>query len=468
MGARGWRGARGSAPLIVALFALGCGADPTRRDLDHVLLITIDSLRADHLGSYGHPAKPTPVMDALAAGGTRFEHALTTCSVTGPAHASIFTGLYPPRHAMLGNAWRLDRVHRTVAERFDHAGYETAAFVSSAVVSSVSGLDRGFTTYDQAFLKDVTFERTLQRRGGATVDAMLAWLAEHAGSKTFVWLHLFDPHAPYDPPKDLWPKRRRRPATDSASLEAIYLKRRSVNAKTHKAIRDLYAGEVRFADRQIGRVIDFLESAGLRKDTLIVLTSDHGEELGEHWDFYEHNRSLFQGVLRVPLIVVDPRVEGGRRVEATVQLVDIAPTLLDLTGQFVDEQVDGRSLAKLVRGEPAPPPRDFAYAQSPDNPDYFHRGNSYAYLRGGSKVLMYGRGDPEVFDVSEDPGEQHNLHRVDDVEQAELLARAVTLREYLVDQSDGAHRHRVPLDGQRQRLQALGYAVPAAVENGTP
>ncbi len=462
------------AALVLLLASLGCSRAAPSAPVDHVLLITLDTLRADRLGAYGFADAGTPVLDGLAARGVLFENAYTTCNVTGPSHASIMTGLLPPRHGMLGNAWRLDPAVDKLATWLGAAGFETAAFVSSAVLSTASGLAHGFREYDQAFLRDVAFERTLQRRGDETVDAALAWLerraSEGAAGRFFLWVHLFDAHAPYDPPPPFWPADAPRPPSDAATLEALYTGRLRPDAETLDLMRALYQAEIRFLDAQLGRLLGALEDLGLTGRTAVAVSGDHGEELAEHFAFFEHNRSLYEGVTRVPLIVVDPRdpAGAGRRVAAPVQVVDLMPTLLELAGVAAPQvELDGVSLTGLMR-EGGPPPRPAALTVRPHNPGYYRRGDGFAWVSGSHKLVVYEKGAPELYDLAADPGETTDLFDPDDTEQAVLRRRALASMESLRARGDASRQHRVVLPEQREMLRALGYAVDGPPPGAEP
>jgi choline-sulfatase len=462
--------------VLIALTAASGAWGAQRRDapppVDNILLITVDTLRADHLGAYGHPEADTPVFDALARQGTLFRTAYTTCNVTGPSHASIMTGLYPQRHGMLGNAWRLDASLEKLATVLSRAGFRTGAFVSTAVLSSAAGLDDGFEEYDQAFLRNVEFERTLQRRGDQTVDAALSWLSKPDRRRFFVWVHLFDPHAPYDPPASVWPAVKSRLSTDSATLTRIYQGRAKADPATVQRIRELYHAEVRFVDRQLDRLMGFLAREELLGNTLIAITADHGEELADHMRFFEHNRSLYEGVIRVPLIVVDPATRGtdlaGREVATPVQILDLMPTILERAGVPVPAGIDARSLTRLMRAEEAADARGFALVQRPHNPQFFPRGDAFAWVRGGEKVIVFARGPAEHYNLTSDPGERRDLNAKAPLASQRLRRELADQLRALRAQADRLRQHRVDLREQRERLRALGYVVDGPADEPSP
>src|SRR5512139_1322212 len=273
----------------------------------NVLLITIDTLRADRLGCYGDRDAATPVLDALAARGVRFPDAVAHVPLTLPSHATILTGVTPLKHGVRDNAgFVLGSTLRTLAEQFRAGGYETAAFVSGFPVHHRFGLARGFETYDDRFPQggDPARPPYVERRADQTIAAVTAWLARRSAEDRrpfFIWLHLFDPHAPYDPPEPYRSRFSARP----------------------------YDGEVAFADAQIGVLLGRLQQVGQRGQTLVLATSDHGEGLGEHGE-PTHGLFIYDSTIRVPLILAGPGVPSGRVVASLARGIDLAPTLLDL------------------------------------------------------------------------------------------------------------------------------------------
>jgi arylsulfatase A-like enzyme len=324
--------------IFLALYAWPgrCQSNPSRASAPTpVLLVTIDTLRADRVGCYGARSVRTPAMDALAAQGTRFENTLAQVPITLPSHAVILTGTYPmyngERHYTSPS---LPASVGLLAEAFQRHGYETAAFVSAFVLNSTWGLNRGFQTYDDHFAPqqyEIRNPGNIERRAEETVGRLLAWFQARgtggAAPPFFVWLHLYDPHTPYDPPEP---------------FRSQYAGR-------------LYDGEVAYADSQLVRLFDFLRKSGLYDRTLIVLLSDHGESLGEHGED-EHGFFVYNAALRVPLIFKLPRGTGAPRViRRLVGTIDVAPTLLDLlhVQDPLRRQFQGASLASEILGKGA-------------------------------------------------------------------------------------------------------------------
>jgi arylsulfatase A-like enzyme/Flp pilus assembly protein TadD len=399
-------------PVAVLLVTLGPRATARPATPSHatpVLLITVDTLRADRLGCYGSRTVRTPAMDSLAAQGVRFDSALTQVPITLPSHIVILSGTYPMWNGVRDFTARPLRPDvGLIAEAFKRQGYATAAFVSAFVLDSSWGLKRGFETYDDRF-DPRQFETrnpgNIQRRAGETVDRLLAWFHhQEAGSASarrfFVWLHLYDPHSPYDPPE---PFRTRYAG-------------------------HLYDGEVAYADSQLGRVFDYLRKVGLYDQTLIVLLSDHGESLGDHGED-EHGFFTYRSTLRVPLIIKLPRgavgTQAPRVVRAPVGTIDVAPTLLDLA-QLRDplsRQFQGRSLASLALGRNGPQ-EGAVYSET-----YYPRDSfGWSALRSLSTVRYQYIDAPrqELYELAQDPGEKHNMY-------GERTAEAAALRDQLLD-----------------------------------
>jgi arylsulfatase A-like enzyme/tetratricopeptide (TPR) repeat protein len=291
-----------------------------------VLLITMDTTRADHIGCYGDASAKTPSLDRLAASGILFERAYTTSVLTLPSHASILTGLLPPGHAVRDNG--TDRLHdeaETLAEIFGRAGYRTGAFVSSAVLEAMYGLDQGFSTYDDATTKDSRYTVAYPEREARSVtDAALAWLREagsgqDAGKPWLLWVHYFDPHSPYKPP---------------APWEQEFAGR-------------LYDGEIAYMDSEIGRLLEGAGPSAGDGAPVVVAVADHGEGLGDHGEI-SHGVFLYDESARIPLIMKVPGLPaGGMRVSAVVSSVSILPTLTDLAGLPPPVRSHGTSLRPL-------------------------------------------------------------------------------------------------------------------------
>lgn len=342
--------------VCAALAVGGCSAQ-TGAAADagpRLLVVTVDTLRADHVGAYGGPF-PTPGFDTLAAEGVLVLEAATPTPTTAPAHASLWTGLHPWRHGVLDNAVPLADAVETVAERARAAGIPTAAFVSSFVLDARFGLAQGFDTYHFAPRESYTWRgrerEAFWTRGGETTDAALAWLGEHGDRPFLVWVHYFDPHTPYAPPEGF-----ARPPGERVSIAGKAL---PPGVPSFAHLVDLlraYRGEVAYADAELRRLIEGVRALGLLEHTAIVATADHGEGLGDR-GLLEHGRHLHDELLRVPLVVRAPGVPPGRRLAGAAQLEDLAPTALALLGLPVPAGLDGVDLLPWLRGAVEASPR---------------------------------------------------------------------------------------------------------------
>ncbi len=394
-----------------------------------VLLITLDTVRADRLGCYGYSRIETPAIDQLAAEGVRFENAYAQVPITLPSHAVILTGTYPMFNGVRDfTSPGLPSDVPTLAEVLRRSGYHTAAFVSSFVLNTMWGLNRGFEVYDDNVGFDAGSGKSLfllERRGDLTVDRMLDWLSGEDGKPFFVWLHLYDPHSPYRPPE---PYRTR------------YL--------GHP-----YDGEIAFDDAQVGRVIARLKALNLYENTLVVLLSDHGESLGEHAED-EHGFFIYNATLRVPLIIKLPgKSKPGRAVTPPVGTVDIAPTIAQVCKVSETKTFQGRSLLRAIE-ETRVSETEAVYAESyyPRNSFGWHELRAVVTRR--FKFIEAPRA--ELYELGRDPWERANLI-------ATNSATAASLREKLGD-FEKKFRGReqssrpAPLDPETlEKLKSLGY-----------
>jgi arylsulfatase A-like enzyme len=416
---------RRAAALLAAATAVGCGGGPAPARL---VVITLDTTRADALGAYGQPLPVTPRIDAMAAEGVLFEQVAASTPSTLPSHATLFTGQEPFTHGVRSNfGHRLPEAARTLAEVLRARGFETRAEVAAAVLAKGRGLEQGFAGYGEPELL-ARFEALVRRdpsprtRSAEEIsEAALAFLRANADRPFLLWLHYFDPHHPYAAPE---PHR--------------------------SEIPDPYLAEVRRVDEAVGRVVAEIERLGLRASTLVALTADHGESLGEHGEL-THSFFVYESTLRVPLVLFGGSVPRGVRVASPVRLVDVLPTLLDLLGVPAPDGLAGTSLRPLLRD----PERDLglvAYSESLE-PAALFGGDVLRALRAGRYKYVH-KVRPELFDLAEDPGEKRNLapERPEEVER--LRARlAELLPETSPDAAAGAE-----LDPEQvAALQALGY-----------
>lgn len=393
-----------------------------------VLLVTIDTLRADHVGAYGAERARTPTLDALAARGARFETAIAVTPITLPSHASLLTGVWPPRHGVRHNGtFELGEDLPTLAERHRAAGHATGAVVGAVVLRARYGLDRGFDHYDDRIgSRRAGAAGYLERTAAEVTDAALAWLRELGPRPFFLWIHYYDPHLEHRAPAPFAAAHPGRP----------------------------YDAEIAYVDAELGRLLRALQAAGRLDRTLVTVTSDHGESLGEHGET-NHGLTLYDAAVRVPWIVAGPGVPAGRVVRGIARGVDVAPTLLALAGLPGLPEADGRDLSgALVSGttgaawayaETLLPQLDFGWA-----PLHAIRTDAHLYVRAPRRELYDLASDPDQRDDrSGEPGAAARMDALDAHVQAVLEAR-----------SDASQ---VALDpDERARLQALGYALPEA------
>jgi arylsulfatase A-like enzyme/Tfp pilus assembly protein PilF len=420
--------------LAAALAGCDAGAPPQPAAggdrVERIVLVTIDTLRADRVGAYGDADAETPALDAFAAEGVRFETAISPAPLTLPSHATLLTGRDPPRHGVRHNGvFRLGADVPSLAEHLRASGFATAAFVSAFVLDRRFGLERGFDHYDDALgLLKGTIPGVASRRGDLTVDAANAWLAS-APERFFLWLHLYDPHAPHGAPEPF-----------GARFEG----------------RE-YEGDIAFADAQLGRLRAALE-ARWPGGTLWWLTSDHGESLGEHRET-THSYTIYEATQRVPLIVAGPGVPRGGTVTGVAALADVAPTLLELAGLPPLPGASGSSLVAAVRGGGASP-RASAWMETLATQLDVGWSPLYAVRTGNDKYVR--APEPELYDLAADPGELANL-------AAERPGRAAEL-DRMIEQELAAGLPIVPSfapdAAERAQLEALGYLRGAEGPSG--
>jgi choline-sulfatase len=349
----------------------------TRSTRPNILLITLDTVRADRLGAYGYSRASTPVLDRLAREGVLFADATTQSPLTTPAHAALFTGVYPGRLGVKSNAsTALPDSATTMAERFADAGYQTAAFIGAFILDRQFGFGQGFQQFDATFDAHRAGDRSrVQRTADAVAIPAVAWLRQSSRDRPFfIWVHFYDAHAPYQPPANAGPA-------------------------------DPYDGEIAWMDRAIGTLLDAIGPERLR-ETIVVAVGDHGEALGDHGE-EDHGIFLYEAVLHIPWIMRLPANErAGLVVSEQVRSVDLMPTLLDLAGVPGVPNVDGESLTAVIRGTARPrPPASYAETHYPS----LHFGWSMLRsLRAGEwKYIEAPR--PELYNLPTDRAESHNL-----------------------------------------------------------
>jgi arylsulfatase A-like enzyme/Tfp pilus assembly protein PilF len=417
--------------ILLSVFAVwfGLPRPPIRRDPGlSVLLVTIDTLRADALGCYGRAGAETHWIDRLAEGGVRFEEAHAHNVVTLPSHANLLSGRYPLVHGVRDNTgFRFPETQPTLATLLKAGGWRTGAFVSAFPLASRFGLARGFEVYDDRLGGSETTTAFLvpERKGTKTVAAARAWLESVRGQRFFAFVHLYEPHFPYVPPEPFASRFRDEP----------------------------YHGEVAAADAALEPLLEPILAAGKAARTLVVLTSDHGESLGEHGED-THGIFAYEATLHVPLIAYAPGLFPPRVIETPVRHIDVVPTVLDALGMAIPKDLPGRSLLPLINGRRVAPADSYLEALSAS----LNRG--WAPLHGvldTDRMKYVDLPIPELYDLRRDPSEQHNLagSRPEDLERLRLLLGRVS--EGDVGVGARVREEQATLE----RLRALGYVAGA-------
>jgi choline-sulfatase len=402
-----------------------------------VFLITIDTLRADHVHCYGYNGVQTPALDGLAHDGVRFTQAFTASPITNTSHASILTGLLPGSHGVTDFAVPLSSAHPTIAELLKKQGYHTAAFIGAVILDSKTlapGFDRGFDYYDNFPERPQTKARwgRVERRGMDVAQHTEAWLSKHPAGPHFMWMHLYDPHDPYEPPPPY--------------------------AQTYKD--HLYDGEIAYADSALAHLIAYLKQSARYGKAIIIVVGDHGEGLGEHNED-THGIFLYDSTTHVPLIVKLPNaLDAGTVVQAQVRTVDIVPTVLDLVGAPVLEKRDGESLKAYFAGT------DHTSRPAFGETDYPLR-FGWAPLRSlrdeGFKFIEAPR--PELYDLHVDPPELHNTYQPQDARVQKARAMLADLRTH---EASLVGSKNADAQGASSELKALGYAAAVGTIGAPP
>ncbi|MCC7421936.1 MAG: sulfatase-like hydrolase/transferase [Planctomycetaceae bacterium] len=424
--------------ILLAGAALGVGITARfwkRPPTTNVILITLDTTRADRIGCYGHTDALTPTLDRLASKGILFDRAVSPAPLTLPTHASLLTGLYPAEHGLRTNGRsRLHESIPTLPEMLKSSGYETAAFLSSFVLDSKFGLGRGFDHYDDDLSGHVT-DNSLQRQrdGRKTADAAIEWLGRPHAAPVFCWVHLYDPHEPYsDHVEEFGDRFHDRP----------------------------YDAEIAYVDRQVARILQQVEDLEKRgfPNSIVIVVGDHGEGLEEHIE-RTHGYTLYESTQRVPWIVRLPEgLSRGstssssepRRVPDVVSLVDLTPTLLDLLGLEFPEPVTGRSVRKALEGTPLPEKPSLAATDDP----FLQNGWSPLRSLTTARWKYVRTTRPELYDLQADPHEQRNLAESNAERSQEMAARLQEFEKRLNPRKSASVQLTA---GERRALESLGY-----------
>jgi arylsulfatase A-like enzyme/Flp pilus assembly protein TadD len=422
--------------IILCLLVLFPALAAAAADPPNIILITLDTVRADRMGFLGSKLGLTPQLDALASQGVVFEHAYSQAPITPVSHATILTGTFPQYHGIRNFGDRLPPTVPFLPDILHGQGYHAGAFVGSIILDPkngfASGFERGFDVYNAGFHRQKTGERreaSMQRRGDVTLGFVLEWVGQQKGGPFFLWFHLWDAHDPYNPPE---PFRSKFP-----------------NAP--------YNGGIAYVDSIVGKLLDYLRTQGLYDNTLIAVAADHGESLGEHGEL-THSIFLYDSTIHVPLLLKLPgNRSAGQRVSATASLVDLAPTLIDSLGQTPPQSMQGRSLLPLI-GNPHPESR--SSLATGDHSERSFGWSALVSLRSANQLYVRAP-KPELYDLSSDPGSKTNLYTD---KRAAAVRLAVQLDSFVKRITEGAPQAlQDNLDEKsREKLSALGYMASSA------
>ena len=465
-----WRACRSVAGLGLAAALAGCAepeppSPPADAPLQGAVLVLLDTVRADHCSAYGYARPTTPALERLARRGVLFENAISGAPWTLPAVASLLAGDAAPR-ALDGERGTL---RRSLVEVLHRAGIATGAFTEGAFVSRDFLFDRGFDTWveDEGSVRRTPAGAAPQPPGtgsaARTFERAARWLAQLRGRRFFLLVHTYEPHIPYTDRRfaaDL-PAGRIGPALAIGTVARIQRGELRLEPEELRYVEALYDGDVRAADDALGRFLDALEAEGLADRTLVVATSDHGEDLGDLDPRFaaSHGHALKDPLVRVPLVIADPAdPRPGRRVAAQVRLVDVLPTIAARLGAPHALEIEGRDLGPLLRGEESEPRLAFGGETRVGPPRWFVRTGTHKYIESaGADAPAPGAPERELFDLAADPREQRDVAAL----EPELSdALALLLAEHR--SGDPAGPAAPPLDSLpeplRERLRALGYS----------
>jgi choline-sulfatase len=429
--------ANGFSILVIVVSLVVCGCRETGREDKksavwkplNVVLVTIDTLRADHVGCYGYGKAETPNLDQLAHRGVLFENAVAQVPLTPPSHASMLTGVYPTVHQVRDvGGFTLSASHPTLAKILTSKGWTTAAFVGSVVLKKAVGLHQGFQVYDDRIPEpdvDSAVRGHADRPAGEVVDLAIQWLTRQDSARPiFLWVHLYDPHGPYNPPSPYKESFRQRP----------------------------YDGEIAYTDSQVGRLFKSIQEQGLVENTIISILADHGESLGEHGEF-SHGVFLYEATLRIPWILAGPGIPPGKRVVDQARTIDLLPTILDLVGGDLPQNCQGVSLVPAFSRQAVQTEQAYAEALFPKiNLGWAElraiRTNKWKYIEAPR---------PELYDLESDPNEEKNVIQLHPEEAKELK----TSLQKLISKGSGSSAEQVvvgKVDPQfEKQLRSLGY-----------
>ena len=411
--------------IVSAAVAIWIFLRPQPQDIRNVILISIDTCRSDYLSCYGYPRQTTPNIDLLTDQGVLFENTISPVPITLPAHCTMMTGTIPPYHGVRNNiGYQLSQSNQTLAEILSTEGFRTAAIVSAFVLDSKFGMAQGFESYNDRFVNVRHALSGDERIGQESTRFALDWLDEHQSEKFFLFLHYYDPHDDYEAPEPF--------ATEYAD--------------------NPYAGEIAYTDHCIGQVINKIKEVGLYDSSLIIITGDHGEMLGEHGEL-THTYFVYKSAVKVPLIFKLPGRTKSRRVPDCVGLVDILPTICGILGIDKPDRIQGRDLSPLFKGKPSLDKNRSLYSES-IVPTRYGANALMALTTDRYKYIQSTR--PELYDIVQDPNEQNNLFEQQPERGAAFEYQLQQVLEQALAKNTAGNR--MGLTAQDlYRLESLGY-----------
>ncbi|MFT6831180.1 MAG: arylsulfatase A-like enzyme [Planctomycetota bacterium] len=503
--------------VVCAWMTTACSGDAGEPDINdlpfgirHVLVISIDTLRADFLGCYGHDFVKSPAIDQMSGEGVRFSQVMSAAPTTLASHTSLFTGKYPHSHGVPRNGYEVPEVNEMLAEVLGTYGFTTAGFVGAAPLDTDVMFHQGFDTYNADFtLTEDVREGIYQRSAPEVNDAVLGWLDGRelkSHDRLFLFLHYFDVHAPYTVPTPFGGMYASSGEPADASTDALKVVRKDLMNEARglapggrrnppeegfaRRLRDdggpalveadamiaEYAAGVTWTDHHLGNLFEGLRERGLFDETLIILTADHGETLYDHANLFNHGNSVYASETHVPLLVRFPGGEfAGERIEEPVSNIDVMPTLLDLLGLPAPDGIEGVSLARLLAGEALERGPIFSEATKPYGKPKFNADplwknqGKYQAVRSGPYKYLFRLPDNKfrLFDMGADPDEERNLLRPGAEAPANLTAIEERLdgllREWRASAAPLAAEQSTS-DAQRRALEALGYSGASEVD----
>ncbi len=415
----------------------------------HVVLISMDTVRADALGVYGGHAK-TPNIDALASSGVMFANHMSTAPSTLVSHTSLMTGKYPHKHGVPRNAYRLHDANVMLAELLDAAGFETGAILGAMPLGEHANFVQGFHYVDADFRRARESEvyEQAERSGAEVTDAALSWVDSALDERLFLFVHYFDAHQPYESTDD----------KTSGSMKSVYdLRYQLMDGEPHAketsaALELLYWSEIGFVDQQLGRLVDGLKNRGVLDDALIILTADHGESYAEHGEYWDHGERVYDQTVHTPLIVTSPAIQA-RQVDTVVSAVDVVPTVLEIL-KLPPWPVDGRSLLPLIEGGELPEKAVFSEATKPwEEAGSWQNANRQKAARLGDFKLVWdpASGERSLYNVAIDPAE------TTDLSASEEFQPLIAAMDGWMAEADPLSSYRVLAPDITEQLKALGY-----------